>query len=289
MTTNAASLNRYLFLEDNLLILKGIDSESVDLIATDPPFNKGVEEFEGIVMVGADKVGERVSYRDVWTWGDVQTEWTQSIREDHPNLYAVIRAANAAGGEDMGAFLCWLGVRVLEMHRVLKRTGSLYMHMDDTASAWVKALLDAVFGRDNFRNAVVWKRTRRGFKGSQFKGKRFNSNTDTILFYVKTDKATFDQRRVLAPYEEGYFERAFRLEDSKGRYYLDLAHNRPSASPRPNLCYEYRGYTPPSFGLEGRTSPNGGAGRSGRTCGRARAVVEEDQAKGRAHPQYPLG
>ena len=75
---------------------------------------------------------------------------------------------------------CWLAVQLLEMHRVLADDGSLYLHMDDTAGAWGKCLLDAIFGRANFRNAVIWKRTRRGFKGSQFKAKRYNSNTDTI-------------------------------------------------------------------------------------------------------------
>ena len=78
-------------------MLRGIDSESIDLIATDPPFNKGVKAFEGIVTAGVDKRGRKVQYKDVWTWGDVQAEWTESIRQDHPNLYAVIQGANAGG------------------------------------------------------------------------------------------------------------------------------------------------------------------------------------------------
>ena len=112
------SLNRTLFISDNLPVLRGIDSESIDLIATDPPFNKGVKAFEGITAAG-----ENISYKDVWTWSDVQQEWWTTIREEHRNLYEVIDAANHAAGDDMGAFLCWLGVRVLEMHRVLKPTG----------------------------------------------------------------------------------------------------------------------------------------------------------------------
>ena len=125
LVANTDSLNRTLFISDNLPILRGIDSGSVDLIATDPPFNKGVKAFEGIVAAGVDPKGRKVSYKDVWTWGDVQSEWTEKINDDHPNLHAVIQAANAAAGEEMGAFLCWLGVRVLEMHRILKPTGSL--------------------------------------------------------------------------------------------------------------------------------------------------------------------
>ena len=102
------ALNRTLFIADNLPVLRGIDSDSVDLIATDPPFNKGVRAFEGITAAG-----ENVSYSDVWTWSDVQAEWTNRILGDHPALYNVIQAANAAAGDDMGAFLCWLGVRVI--------------------------------------------------------------------------------------------------------------------------------------------------------------------------------
>ena len=145
--------NRTLFIADNLPVLRGIDSETVDLIATDPPFNKGVKAFEGITAAG-----ENITYSDVWTWGDVQAEWTNRILGDHPALYNVIQAANAAAGEDMGAFLCWLSIRVLEMHRVLKPSGSFYLHIDHTAHAYVKAMLDAVFGRANFRNEIVWRR-----------------------------------------------------------------------------------------------------------------------------------
>ena len=151
------SLNRTLFISDNLSVLQGIDSESIDLIATDPPFNKGVKAFEGITAAG-----ENISYKDVWTWSDVQQEWWTTIREEHRNLYEVIDAANHAAGDDMGAFLCWLGVRVLEMRRVLKPTGSLYLHCDSTASAWLKAMLDAVFGAGNFRNEMLVRNRARG-------------------------------------------------------------------------------------------------------------------------------
>ena len=177
---NAAELNRTLFIGDNLPILRGIDSESVDLIATDPPFNKGVKAFEGIVTAGEGREGTKVSYKDTWTWGDVQAEWTEAIKDDHPNLYAVIQAANAASGEDMGAFLCWLGVRVLEMHRILKPTGSLYLHVDHTAGAWVKAMLDAIMSKNSFRNEIIW-HFPDNFQGNV---KRFASNSNTILFYA---------------------------------------------------------------------------------------------------------
>lgn len=167
--------------------MRGMNTETVDLIATDPPFNKGVKAFEGIVAAGTGKDGKKVSYKDTWTWGDVQAEWTENIREDHPNLHAVIQTANAAAGEDMGAFLCWLGVRVLEMHRILKSTGSLYLHCDHTAGAYIKAMLDAVFGRENFRNEIVW-----AYKRWTASKKALPRLHDTILWYTKTNVYRFN-------------------------------------------------------------------------------------------------
>ena len=105
--------------------------------------------------------------------------------------------------------------------------------------------MDCIFGENNYRNEIVWKRTSRGFKGSQFKPRNFNNNTDCILFYFKSKSSFFDMNPVLEPYEEEYLINSFKLQDSNGRYYLDLAFNRKSASPRPNLCYEYMGYYPP--------------------------------------------
>ncbi len=176
-------------------ILRGIDSASVDLIATDPPFNKGVKAFEGIVSAGVGKEGRQVSYKDTWTWGDVQEEWVELIKNDHPNLYAVIQAANAAAGEDMGAFLCWLAVRVLEMHRILKPTGNLYLHIDHTAHAYTKAMMDAVFGRDNFRNAITWVYGQ-GARGAKAVARQFARNYDIILFYSKSRSYQFNRVEV---------------------------------------------------------------------------------------------
>ena len=84
-------------------------------------------------------------------------EWTDNIKDDWPAVWEVIDAARAAYGDDMGAFLCWLGVRLMEMHRVLRPDGSLYLHCDPTASHYIKGMLDAIFGWKNFRNEIVWK------------------------------------------------------------------------------------------------------------------------------------
>ena len=204
----AQDLNRTLFISDNLPVLRGIDSESIDLIATDPPFNKGVKAFEGITAAG-----ENVSYSDVWTWSDVQVEWTNRILGDHPALYSVIQTANAAAGDSMGAFLCWLGVRVLEMHRILKPTGSMYLHCDPTASHYLKSLLDAVFGQPNFRNEIIWRRT-----SAHGSAKRWGPIHDTILFYTKTNRYTWN--RIFQNYDSEYLDRFYRHSDSRGRHRL---------------------------------------------------------------------
>ena len=205
----AQNLNRTLFISDNLPVLRGIDSESIDLIATDPPFNKGVEAFEGITAAG-----ENISYSDVWTWGDVQAEWTNSIQANHPKLYHVIQAANSAAGDSMGAFLCWMGVRLLEMHRVLKPTGSIYLHCDPTASHYLKSLMDAIFGNANFRNEIIWRiGWISGFK-SQKKG--WIRNHDVLLYYLRTSGAVRRFNKEYIPYAPDYVRRDGKKPTGKG-------------------------------------------------------------------------
>lgn len=187
---NTDELNQTIFIADNLGILRGLDSESVDLIATDPPYNKNEQAFNGTgAAAGA-------SFKDAWSWDDdVQGTWTKDIQESHPNLYAVIHAAGVSYSEDMAAFLCWLGVRVLEMHRVLKPTGSIYLQCDSTAAAYIKAMMDAIFGKDNFRNEIAW-----CYSGGGVPQKAFARKHETILFYCKSDDAPFN--RQFAPYSE---------------------------------------------------------------------------------------
>ena len=222
MTKNSIALNRTLFLEDNLPVLRGLDSDSIDLIATDPPFNKGVPAF-----TGTTKAGQNVEFKDVWNWDDdVQMKWINELQKDHPSLFNVIHYANAAAGDDMGAFLCWMAVRVLEMHRVLKPTGSLYLHCDQTASHYLKAMLDAIFGRRNFRNEIVW-----AYTGPSNTKRWFPRKHDVILFYVKTDDAPFNWQDVRVPYQKletgntkGIFKQSATL-DSKGKVVEDWWHN----------------------------------------------------------------
>ena len=210
MTKNSIAYNRTLFLEDNLPVLRGLDSDSIDLIATDPPFNKGVPAF-----TGTTKAGENVEFKDVWNWNDdVHVEWTNAILGKHPSLYAAIHAANKTAGYDMGAFLCWMAVRVLEMHRVLKPTGSLYLHCDQTASHYLKAMLDSIFGRKNFRNEVIWSYRTGGVSKRYWPRKH-----DSILFYVKSDSYEHSPIQERIFYDKQFFTEKV---DAEGRYYADV-------------------------------------------------------------------
>ena len=210
MTKNSIAYNRTLFLEDNLPVLRGLDSDSIDLIATDPPFNKGVPAF-----TGTTKAGQNVEFKDVWNWNDdVHVDWTNAIFGKHPSLYAAIYAANKTAGYDMGAFLCWMAVRVLEMHRLLKPTGSLYLHCDQTASHYLKAMLDSIFGRKNFRNEVIW-----SYRAGGVSKRYWPRKHDSILFYVKSDSYEHSPIQERIFYDKQFFTEKV---DTEGRYYADV-------------------------------------------------------------------
>ena len=245
-----------LYYGDCLTVMKEyMRKDSVDLIYLDPPFNSN----RAYNAIYKDETGRPLpdqidAFCDLWTLDEERLRvirnmpvlmqeagiedsvsafwslWMKALKETQPRLLA---------------YLSYMVERLLHMRSILKPTGSIYLHCDQTASHYIKVMMDGIFLHPNFRNEIVWKRTVRGFKGSQFKPRGYNSNTDIILFYAKTSSAFFDMDAVLEPYAPDYIERAFKLRDDKGKYYLDAAHNRLSASPRPNLCYEYNGFFPP--------------------------------------------
>ncbi len=212
--------NRTLYHCDNLPILRGMNSETIDLIATDPPFNKG-RDFHAT----PDSLAAGAKFQDRWSWADdIEGEWVDRIIDDWPKVHAVIEAAKTAYGEDMAAFLCFMGVRLIEMYRVLKPTGSLYMHLDDTASAWVKCLMDAIFGEKNFRNEIIWRR----YGSHNDAARKWGRVHDTILYYSKGDAYNWTNE-AREPYDPAYLESAYRNRDSRGRYSTAPLHARALA------------------------------------------------------------
>lgn len=203
--------NRTLFHGDNLDFLRGMNSGSVHLIATDPPFNKG-RDFHAT----PDSLAAGARFQDRWTWeDDAHQEWQDAVQDDYPAAWAVIDWARMTYGDDMGAFLCFMGVRLMEMRRILRDDGSIYLHCDPTASHYLKNLMDAIFGRRNFRNEIVWRRTHAAKAGSRDPLQRsYGSVYDILLFYSRTADAKV---RIPKVYPDGY-KSEFRYSDSVGRY-----------------------------------------------------------------------
>lgn len=215
---------------DNLAFLRAINSECIDLIATDPPFNKG-KDFHAT----PDSLAAGASFHDRWSWdNDVEQEWVDEIQDDWAAVWEVIDAANAAWGKDMGAFLCYMGVRLLEMHRVLKPTGSLYLHCDDTAGPYLTLLQDAIFGRRNRRAIVAWRRY-----GAHSDAKNFGRVYDTILFYAKDGKGVWNG--AWREHDPEYIQRTYRHEDERGRFRTGPLHT--GGLQGGGYTYEYKGYT----------------------------------------------
>ena len=197
-----------LILGDNFEVLKNIPKESVDLIYLDPPFfsNRTYE-----VIWGDD--GEKRSFEDRF-----------------------------AGGIDH--YIHWLKIRVRQMHRILKDTGSIFLHCDWHANAEIKTdILNDVFGRSNFRNEIIWKR-KNSVGQSNKKSSQFGYNIDTIYFYSKSKNNVFNT--IFTDSNPEYIKQFFVHKDTDGRVYRLATLTSPS--PRPNLIYEYKGHKPPEKG-----------------------------------------
>ncbi len=225
--------NRTLFHADNLDILRGIDTGTIHLIATDPPFNKG-RDFHAT----PDSLAKGASFQDRWSWkDDVHPEWVDQLEDDWPKVWSTIQGSRDSWGDDMGAFLCFMAVRLLEMYRVLRPDGSLYLHCDPTASHYLKALMDSIFDRYNFRNEIIWKKIR--VKKSQSDG--FGNVHDTILAYRKTSDSVFHSQYI--PYSEKYIKSHWGQTDEDGRRYQLIAIDQQGAGPP--RCFNGKLIEPP--------------------------------------------
>lgn len=200
--------NRTLYHGDNLEFLRGMNSGTVHLIATDPPFNKN-KDFHAT----PDSLATGAKFTDRWSWEkDIHEEWVDGIKDDWPGVWKVIEAARIASGDDMAAFLCWLGVRLMAMHRVLRDDGSIYLHCDPTASHYLKTIMDAIFGKKNFRNEIIW-----SYGGPSRSNVAFPSKHDNILFYSKSKAYQFNPQYGEVP--NYMYKRA--NKDPDGRLWVD--------------------------------------------------------------------
>ena len=189
--------NRTMWTGDNLPIMRGMNSGCVDLIYLDPPFNSNRTYS---APIGSQAAG--AAFKDTWTLEDVDVAWHGEIAEQNSAVYSVIQAAGEVHGKGMKSYLIMMAVRLLEMRRVLKPTGSLYLHCDPTASHYLKLLMDAVFGKDNFRNEVVW-----CYRGGGVPKSDFARKHDVLLRYSKTANVVFNVDAVRVSYSEDSTER----------------------------------------------------------------------------------
>ena len=187
--------NRTVFCWDNLDILKGINSESIDLIYLDPPFNKN-KTFTAPI----DSDAEGADFKDIFTLEDIKDEWAETIKEDNERLYALLEATKILEGKKNYnyCYLCYMGIRLMEMRRILKPTGSIYLHCDQKMSHYLKLLMDCLFGEKNFRNEIIWCYTGPGSPGSR----QFPRKSDTIFWYSKGATWTFNGDSIRVPYKK---------------------------------------------------------------------------------------
>jgi site-specific DNA-methyltransferase (adenine-specific) len=206
-----------LYYGDNLQVLRDdIATESVDLIYLDPPFNSNATYnvlFRSPTGEAAESQIE--AFEDSWHWNDhAEDAFDQVIRSGNSDAAELLRAMRAfLGDNDMMAYLAMMAVRLIELHRVLKPTGSLYLHCDPTASHYLKLLLDAVFGPENYRSEIIWKRT-----SGHSDARRYASTHDTIFMYTKSGEYIWNE--VYQPYDQAYVEQYYRYKNDDGRVFM---------------------------------------------------------------------
>ncbi|OHB53909.1 MAG: DNA methylase [Planctomycetes bacterium GWF2_50_10] len=205
-----------LYYGDNLEILQRyIADESVDLIYLDPPF-KSDQNYNVLFQEqdGTRSAAQIHAFEDTWHWDQSAAEAFQKIVEAGGPVSQAMQAFRTFLGEsDMMAYLAMMAPRLVELRRILKNTGSIYLHCDPTASHYLKILMDAVFGFEGFKNEIIWKRT-----SGHSDAKRFGNVHDVLLFYAKTNKYTWN--KAYQKYDADYVTTYYRYSDTDGRKWM---------------------------------------------------------------------
>ena len=229
---------RTIFSRDNLEILRRIDSNTIDLIYLDPPFNK-----KKVFTLPIGSTSQGGSFDDVFGKERIKDEWLGLIAEKNPKVEQLIQATGVIGHKSDKYYLCFMAIRLIEMRRILKDTGSIYLHCDQTMGCQLRLVMNAIFGHTNHRGHIVWKRFHSVNKGNQFAPKSWPSTTDYILHYTKTDKFQLNTTR---PIMEEEIPKLFpHIDDNGDRYTKTQLYRNPSLGDRPNLCFEWRGFKNP--------------------------------------------
>jgi site-specific DNA-methyltransferase (adenine-specific) len=232
-----------LYYGDNLEVLrKHIGDETVDLIYLDPPFNSNRD----YNLLFKEQSGEPAqaqikAFTDTWRWSErAFVEFCETSRL--PRLVSLVQGfVETLGRNDLTAYLVMMAPRLVELHRVLKPTGSLYLHCDPTASHYLKVMLDVIFGAKNFRNEIVWKRSHAHSDART----KFADLADIILFYAKSENAQFNVQ--YTAHDPEYVRKFYRHDDNDGRGPYQLT-DMTSPNPRPRMMYEWMGFPSPPKG-----------------------------------------
>jgi DNA modification methylase len=235
-----------LYYGDNLDVLSNLPRESVDLVYLDPPFNSARNYNVIFARHGETPQGAAAqiqAFEDTWTWTpETAAEYDKCISEALPPRVAQALTAfhTLLGENDALAYLVNMAPRLVELHRVLKPSGSIWLHCDPTMSAYLKVLLDAIFDARNFRNEVIWKRATT-VKGNHGQGQRAHgTNTDVILYYGKTATSAYNQQ--FRPYSQEYIDTAYKFtEPDTGRRYRLISMIGPGGAAKGNPYYEVMG------------------------------------------------
>jgi site-specific DNA-methyltransferase (adenine-specific) len=227
-----------LFYGDNLPILREhIPDESVDLVYLDPPFNSN-RSYNVLFKDESGKHSEAQieAFEDTWHWGEAAEQTYYELWTTAPDEVskAVVALRQLIGTNQVMAYLVMMAARLVELHRVLKPTGSLYLHSDPTASHYLKVVLDAIFDPPNFRNEIIWKRTSAHSDAKQGL-RRYGRIHDVILFYGKSQEGIWST--VYTPYDTEYIERIYRYVDESGRRYQTQPLH--AAKPGGDTLYEW--------------------------------------------------
>jgi hypothetical protein len=218
-TYRAEGLANKLYYGDNLDLLRDFPPECVDLVYLDPPWNPKADynvifRDEG----GKQSEAQRRAFEGTWQWGAVPEEHYAYLTETARHkgkvpaaISTLIAALRSSGTTPILAYTVEMTIRLVELHRVLRSSGSIFLHSDPTASHYLKIVLDALFGGPSFRNEIIWKRT-----GSHNSANRFGPVHDVILFYAKGNQARFT--RTNGPYADGYVDSHFRSLDDRGLF-----------------------------------------------------------------------
>jgi len=229
-----------LYYGDNLDILrKHIPDESIDLIYLDPPFNSS-RSYNVLFREssGVSSEAQIEAFEDTWHWGPAaQAAYEEVVMGSHQKVARMLQSmVEGLRHNDVTAYLSMMAVRLVELHRVLKSTGSIYLHCDPTAGPYLRVLMDSVFGPGNFRNDIVWRRT-----SAHNDPRRFGSIHDTILYYTKSEKRVWNTQ--YSAYSGDYLEAEWRVGPDGRTYKLENL-TAPSHG-RQTGRFEWRGRTPP--------------------------------------------